>query len=381
MEETYFLLKKMYRLSHIPIRYLDPKQEEFTLCFGCNSNTDPVACDANLLSRLLCHTPDNLPLIDSETQENIYASFFDKHDLCIILGPVSSTSLPTSFGDVLSMLYFSFTGKIIQDDQLILFQTKFDDIKLQNELPHLQFYQMNNVEQEKNRYSRNEEELLMKLIENGDVESLRPMISVVDINLVNERVGKLADTTLKNMEYLICTSIALAARAAMSEGLDANVSYAMADVFMQKLSHCTTVKSILQLHKEVIFSYATRVKKTKDERSKFSYIETCKVYIENHLNKPFTLEDISHELGINKSYLSRRFSELEGVSLMKYTQNKRIQAAKNMLKYSGVTIPNIATYLCFNSQSHFGAIFKNHTGMTPSQYRHKEYLIDYHVDI
>ena len=44
-------------------------------------------------------------------------------------------------------------------------------------------------------------------------------------------------------------------------------------------------------------------------------------------------------------------------------------AAQNMLKYSDQTISAVSSYFCFDSQSHFGSVFKNITGITPSEYR------------
>ena len=43
--------------------------------------------------------------------------------------------------------------------------------------------------------------------------------------------------------------------------------------------------------------------------------------------------------------------------------------AKNLLKYSTMSIQEIAYYLNFPNQSSFGKYFRNHTDMTPSAYR------------
>ena len=57
---------------------------------------------------------------------------------------------------------------------------------------------------------------------------------------------------------------------------------------------------------------------------------------------------------------------------MHYTRKKRIEAAANMLKYSQESIITIANYLCFPSQSHFTAVFKEFKGITPQKYRETE---------
>ena len=43
--------------------------------------------------------------------------------------------------------------------------------------------------------------------------------------------------------------------------------------------------------------------------------------------------------------------------------------AKNLLKYSTMSIQEVAYYLSFPNQSFFGKYFKEHTGLTPTAYR------------
>ena len=90
-----------------------------------------------------------------------------------------------------------------------------------------------------------------------------------------------------------------------------------------------------------------------------------------HLNKPFTLEELAHYIGANPSYLCRRFKQTEGVTITQYMQTLRINAAKNMLRYSNQSISEISSWLCFHSQSRFGQIFRQITGMTPGEYRNR----------
>ena len=46
--------------------------------------------------------------------------------------------------------------------------------------------------------------------------------------------------------------------------------------------------------------------------------------------------------------------------------------AKNLLKFSGMSIQEIAYHLNFSTQSFFGKYFKHQTGLSPSEYRSSE---------
>jgi len=181
---------------------------------------------------------------------------------------------------------------------------------------------------------------------------------------------------LKQFEYMVCSSIILVSRAAIDAGLDALRSYAMSELYLQRLEVCEDEKDMLKLHFDMKLSYAKLIKQAKEMRSKSSYVEKCKVYISNHLNKSFTLDDIANEININKSYLSRQFMKEMKMGVKQYTLMKRVDAAANMLRYSDTSISDIASYFCFTSQSHFGQIFKQYKGDTPQSYREKEKVID-----
>ena len=102
---------------------------------------------------------------------------------------------------------------------------------------------------------------------------------------------------------------------------------------------------------EVRFGFAKAVRDRRRERARISYLEQAKDYIATHLNKEFTLESMAKEIGVNPSYLSRKFKEYENMG--------------------------IAQYLCFHSQSYFGAVFKEYTGLSPRRYREQEKVTDF----
>ena len=57
------------------------------------------------------------------------------------------------------------------------------------------------------------------------------------------------------------------------------------------------------------------------------------------------------------------------VICMDYILLRKLEAARNMLKYSEYSYAEISAILAFSSQSHFSRIFKKETGYTPKEYR------------
>ena len=76
------------------------------------------------------------------------------------------------------------------------------------------------------------------------------------------------------------------------------------------------------------------------------------------------------ELCLTPKYLSKLIKQASGRSAPEWIDSFVILEAKNMLKYSTLTIKEIVYKLHFPNQSVFYKFFKAHTGLTPSEYRH-----------
>ena len=181
--------------------------------------------------------------------------------------------------------------------------------------------------------------------------------------------GRLVKDPHKHQEYMACVTITLAAYAALEGGLDPTSVYALSDLHLRRLEQCRSIEEIKQLVADMELLFAEEVCAVREKRSNASYVEKCKLFIDQHLGKLFTLDDLANTLNVNKSYLSRRFLQETGMRIMEYTRKKRIEAAANMLKYTDKTISNIAVSFCFPTQSHFGKWFKTLKGITPLKYR------------
>lgn len=110
---------------------------------------------------------------------------------------------------------------------------------------------------------------------------------------------------------------------------------------------------------------------TKNRSDLSNYTEQCKDYISKNYHHKIYLEDIAEAIGISQGHLSRIFKKDTGMKIQDYILKFRIERAANLLKYSDASISEISDYVCFNSQSHFGSIFKQYMQMTPRQYREK----------
>lgn len=75
------------------------------------------------------------------------------------------------------------------------------------------------------------------------------------------------------------------------------------------------------------------------------------------------------QLCITPKYLSTLVKKVSGHSAAEWIDRYVILEAKNLLRYSSMSIQEVAYYLNFPNQSFFGKYFKHQTGMSPSAYK------------
>jgi len=103
------------------------------------------------------------------------------------------------------------------------------------------------------------------------------------------------------------------------------------------------------------------------EQIKNFIIETIH-YKEEQPEKNFS-ELLSQHLHHDYSYLSKLFSEVEGITIEQYIINQKIEKVKELLLYNELSLSQIAFELGYSSTAHLSSQFKKLTGFTPSQFK------------
>jgi AraC-like DNA-binding protein len=69
------------------------------------------------------------------------------------------------------------------------------------------------------------------------------------------------------------------------------------------------------------------------------------------------------------SFLSKLFSEVNGISIERYYIIQKIERIKELLVYDELSISEIADKLNYSSAAHLSTQFRNMTGISPSQFK------------
>lgn len=115
----------------------------------------------------------------------------------------------------------------------------------------------------------------------------------------------------------------------------------------------------------------TEAKKKDDNVSTRSRIilEDFLLLVRDNHTKERSLSFYADKLYLTPKYLSKLIKSVSGKSAHEWIDSFVILEAKNLLKYSDMSIKSIVYELNFPNQTTFYRFFKTKTGMTPSEYR------------
>lgn len=96
-----------------------------------------------------------------------------------------------------------------------------------------------------------------------------------------------------------------------------------------------------------------------------------KEYIDDHYKEKIQLEDLASFFYISKYHLCREYKKLFGTTILDYITMKRITQAKELLRFTKLTIEDIAHNSGYPDASYFNKVFQKIENMTASQFRKK----------
>jgi AraC family transcriptional regulator len=92
-------------------------------------------------------------------------------------------------------------------------------------------------------------------------------------------------------------------------------------------------------------------------------------YIESHLARPLTLDEISAMAGISRFHMVRAFAAATGFSVMRYVRARRLTEAARTLAAGAPDILQVALDADYGSHEAFTRAFREHFGVTPEMVR------------
>lgn len=115
--------------------------------------------------------------------------------------------------------------------------------------------------------------------------------------------------------------------------------------------------------------YAGSLSGTRAARADESMLLHICEFIERHYAEPLTLAQVSRMCGLSPSAFSAKFKQHTGRTFIEYRNGVRLQQAMKRIAESDRKMLDIAQDVGFDDLSFFNKLFKQHTGLSPGDYR------------
>ena len=385
------LLRKLESLWGIPIFYTDETGKNIRSLGVFSEKQNPLTVSEELRRSLICQTTEqDVPAIYKvfdkiyffcvQSGRDFYLSgpvcveqlsyveihqFYKKYHMSVKEERHPDKMTLNRMLNFVSFLYELLEGKDIQPDDLMEKNNLIEEKELREEHDTIRI-ELDKPDEAAYHHTYMEERYVMDCIREGNVEDINERATGLF-----EKAGVLSKKNFNNQRNLAIVTTTMATREAIAGGVAPADAYRLSDYLINQIDQCQTMEEMLELNQRSIYKFTKLVADTRKTRSFSSYTEQCKDYIARNYHHKIYLEDIAEAIGISSGHLSRSFRQDTGEKLVDYIQKFRVERAANLLKYSDATLSEISDYVCFNSQSHFGSVFKEYMKMTPRQYREK----------
>jgi len=265
------------------------------------------------------------------------------------------------FVHYLEVLYYSLTGRVARFDEIAdgmlsikslpeSLEIKLPETLFEGELPNFEPYTQDIFK-------------LYELVKSGNVSDLEMLLE--NSALIRSKISQ----SSKENYTMFVASASFYGKAALDSGLELAEVHSIGSTFIKYADTIETAKDYYSLLHRMIVAYATRVQEEKARMQHPQSIIRAIDYIEQNLHFPLALDDVSKNVNLSRAYFSQLFSKEMGISLQSYINQRKIQEAEQLLRYSSMSIKEISELLAFCSQSYFTEVFKSFMQTTPIVFR------------
>lgn len=142
-------------------------------------------------------------------------------------------------------------------------------------------------------------------------------------------------------------------------------------IYVRNIARCLMASLLYQLMQFLTNHKGTdgQEDESQPQSRRMNYVRDFMALVQKHHYQERSVGFYADKLFISPKYLSLIIKDVTGRSAAEWIDEYVILEAKNLLRFSGKNIQQVAYELNFTNQSSFGKYFKHLTGMSPSEFQ------------
>ena len=178
-----------------------------------------------------------------------------------------------------------------------------------------------------------------------------------------EGTGRLSNDPVTNLRYHFVVATAMITRFCTEGGMPMEEAFTLSDEYIRRMDCCTNIPEIIYVHHQMAMDFVCRMRQLHRNVASSKQVARAIDYIYVHIMDRITVNELAAAISISPTHLSRIFKQETGISVSEYIRQRKIDMAKNLLRFSGYDYVEIAVMLSYSSQSHFIQHFRSQTGI------------------
>lgn len=207
---------------------------------------------------------------------------------------------------------------------------------------------------------------------------MQSVIRAGDIPAVEESLNDLTDALfrktylpLSHMRPILQSQVIFMAQAAMEAMVDARDVAEASERFLSRIGTAYDYARLRDMLREAAHCFGALVHHRYESQTTRLVSAVEDFIAANLCDEDLSLQAVSRHLGASPAHISRMYKKEKGVGMARSIQARRVEHAQRLLLDRGNSILDIARDSGFASVQHFGRVFKEITGCTPSDWRTK----------
>ena len=209
-----------------------------------------------------------------------------------------------------------------------------------------------------------------------DARAVESVHRIYREGVMNGGTGKLSDNELRDAKNLFVISVTLITRYAVEAGMLEDLAFTLSDLWTQQIEGFQTKEELIHKNLEMVTEFYERLCSLDYYKTNNQYVTDAINFIVQNIDKDINSKVVSEAVHLSVNYLTKVFHQEMGESIHSSIKKQRMEAAKEMLRYTDYSYAEISAYLNFSSQSYFISQFRDSLGMTPREYRREKRKIE-----